>query len=272
MKKRITVSLAFVLSFCFAASIFAQTTKPTSKPASTQSVFAAAGSPKTIEFKVASYNILRGEQEADVLKNIRSVKPDLVFLQEAPKDVVKYFAEKFKMSYNFGPYYPNESTGLGILTRGTLKPVKLFTMKGERNFALGSKVTLDGETFLAVCVHLKSLPRPVTKGVFEVMEPHTRQAERILAEVSKQDLPALVGGDCNMLAFSPEYVKLTSRLTDVASKSPNICQPTIFVHDMGYRIDYFFTRGSWQVLDYGVSPKPGSDHRMIHAQLKLERR
>jgi endonuclease/exonuclease/phosphatase (EEP) superfamily protein YafD len=279
MKKNTSMILSFALFVGVTALVFAQSTKPagpiispatsTSQPAASQPV-KVSGSEKTVELRVAAYNILRGEEKAKVFDNIHSAQPDIVLMEEAPDEVVRAFARKLDMSYNFGPYTPNGSQGIAILTKGKIKAVRLFSMQGERNFALASKVTIKGQTLLVIGVHLKSLPRPVTKGVFEVMDPHTRQAAKILAEIRKHDLPVLVGGDCNMLALSPEYAKLTSVLSDVALKTPNVNQPTIFVHAMGYRIDYFFTWGPWQVADYGVSPKPGSDHRMIHARLKLE--
>jgi endonuclease/exonuclease/phosphatase (EEP) superfamily protein YafD len=258
------------LSLVGFAGSSAQTTQPATRPVSATQPVIAVRAAQTMDLSVASYNILGGREKAKVLANIRSANPDIVLLQEAPLEVVREYARQLNMDFDFGPYLPRSDSGLAILTRGKIEPIKLFFMAKERNFALAGEVTIRGEKIFVVCVHLKSLPRPVSSGVFKVMKPHTEQAKTILAEVKKQKLPVLVGGDCNALSFSPEYMTFASQLRDCATATPAATQPTIFVGDVGYRIDYLFTRGPWYVQSCRVNSESGSDHRMIHCRLKLK--
>ena len=223
---------------------------------------------KRHKLRVASYNIERGIQFDKVQANLEEARADLILLQEVPGKMLRTLARKFGMNYQFGPYSPNGDMGIGILAKGKLAPDKLFSMKDERNFALSVKWSVQKETFFVVSVHLKSLQRPVTTGLLNAMKPHTVQVKRILKQVKKHQLPTIIGGDFNTLAWTPEYQSMAAEMKDVAVVAKSQNKPTIFIGVGGYRIDYFFVDDSWKVRDYAVGPKPGSDHRMIQAVLE----
>ncbi|MFA5864624.1 MAG: endonuclease/exonuclease/phosphatase family protein [Phycisphaerae bacterium] len=225
--------------------------------------------PKVLNLRLASYNILSAKFADKAFQNIQSVHPDIVLLQEAPLSRIKSFARNLGMSYQFGPYGPKSSTGLGILTIGKIKPVKLFDMPKERNFALAASVEMGNQKFLVICVHLKSLPRPLLTGLLKSMRPRQEQAKMIVELVKQTKTPAIVGGDFNTLSFTPEFLTLSSILRDCASAVGTSSQPSIFVNGIGYRIDHIFVRGPWKTRASQVSPLPGSDHRLIWVDLQL---
>jgi endonuclease/exonuclease/phosphatase (EEP) superfamily protein YafD len=224
-----------------------------------------------LSLRVASYNTQSGKQRANILKNIQSANPDIVFLQEAPLENLKSFARTLGMSYQFGPYYPKAKVGLGILAVGKINPVKFLTMAGERNFALAARVRIGDREILVVSTHFKSLPRPLVTGLLTVMGPHKAQADMVVDLVKQTKLPTIVGGDLNTLAFTPAFITLSSSLKDTAEAVGTSSQPSIFISGAGYRIDHLLVRGPWKILDSKVSPLPGSDHRLIWAQLELRK-
>jgi endonuclease/exonuclease/phosphatase (EEP) superfamily protein YafD len=245
----------------------------TTCPATTQPAVELAD---TRKFHIVSYNIERGDQFDAVCANIEQAHPDLVLLQEIPYKILQMLAEHFKMNYMLGPYEFGDYFGVGILAKGKLEEVKVFDMDGERNYGLAVKWTPANEskgkkspTLFVVCTHLKSLERPVMVGLPRAFTAHTLQVNSILAEVEKQKLPAIVAGDFNTLCWTPEYRTMAAKMTDVAVKAKAQERPTIILGGGGYRIDYFFIKGDWTVRDYEVSPKPGSDHRMIQTVLEL---
>ncbi len=259
---RLSVMLALFCIVCSPKSALAQTSVPSSRPA------------RVLKLKVVTYNILGGRSIKQVLYNIRSVHPDIVCLQETPlgHNGVRYLARMLGMEYQFGPYYPRKHFGIGILATGKIKPVKLFSMKKERNFGLAGEIEIGGQKILVIAIHLKSLPRPLFAGMLKSMGPRAKEARQIVETVKKysSSMPVIVAGDCNTLPFTPEYVTLSSELTDccVVTKTSN--QPSIFIGKAGYRIDHIFVKGDWAIKRTQVCPFGGSDHRMVWAELELK--
>jgi endonuclease/exonuclease/phosphatase (EEP) superfamily protein YafD len=221
--------------------------------------------------RIATYNINSNinltKKFDQILTNLNSANPDIIFLQEVNRKFITKLAKTLNMNYQLGPYAPKWDMGIGILSHYPIKPVKLFSMKDERNFAIAAKVKIDGKDILVVAVHLKSLPRPLVAGFFRSMGPHQEQAKMILDLVKSQKLPVIVGGDLNTLSFTPEFLLLTSELKDTSTSVGTGTQPSIFVNGIGYRIDHIFTRGPFSVKKCQVSPLPGSDHRMVWTEL-----
>lgn len=225
----------------------------------------------TLKLRVATYNILSGRLFKQVLVNIRSVHPDIICLQETPlnKKGAKHLARVLGMQYQYFPYSKQSGIGIAILATGKLEPLKFFSMKGERNYALASKLNIGNREILLIALHLKSLPRPLVSGLLKSMGPRSRQAKEIIKLVSKQKLPAIVAGDCNTLPFTPEYITLSSKLKDCCVETKTSSQSSIFIGKNGYRIDHIFTRGPWKIEKCQVSPLPGSDHRLVWADMEL---
>lgn len=224
---------------------------------------------KVLKLRVASYNIEGGRKAAEVLANIRSVNPDILLLQEVDARTVRDFARAFGKRRQFGPYRPNAGQGIAILADGPMEPVKLFSMPNERNFAMAAKVKIADQELVVICAHFKSLPRPLVQGFLKTVAPHQAQAKQIVELAKKEKSPILFGGDLNTLAFTPAFITLSSTFRDTGAAVGTASQPSIFVHGVGYRIDHIMTRGPWKTLAAKVSPRPGSDHRLIWADLQL---
>jgi endonuclease/exonuclease/phosphatase family metal-dependent hydrolase len=244
---------------CWAGKEEGAAVRPTTAPAD------------VLKIRVASYNTQAGRQRVTILKNIQSVNPDIVFLQEAPLENVRSFARTLDMNYQYGPYDPKAKMGLAVLATGQISPVKIFTMSGERNFALAARVRMGNREILVVSTHLKSLPRPLVSGLLKTMGPHKVQADMIIDLVKQTKTPIIVGGDFNTLGFTPAFIALSSVLRNTAAAVGTSTQPSIFVSGAGYRIDHILVRGPWKIHDSQVSPLPGSDHRLIWADLELKK-
>jgi endonuclease/exonuclease/phosphatase family metal-dependent hydrolase len=257
----------FIWGLVLAGCVQAQTDLPKRAPTQPATTTSAR---VLLTLRVASYNTRYGAEKQNVLKNIQSVHPDVVLLQEIPPDTLRAFSRALGMNYQFGPYQPGASLGLGILTRGTLEPLRPpLGMPHERNFALVARLTYQGQRIIVISTHLKSLPRPLIKGVFQTMGPHQEQAKKILEVVREYKGPAVVGGDLNTLGITPAYLSLSANLKDTAAAVGTASQPSIYVGGEGYRIDRIFVRGPWKTRAAQVSPLRGSDHRLIWADLQL---
>ncbi len=224
-----------------------------------------------LKLRVATYNILSGRSFKQILVNIRSVHPDIVCLEETPmeKHGARSIARALGMEYQFFPYSKRSGIGIAILATGKLTPLKFFTMKKERNFALASKLDIGNRKILVVAMHLKSLPRPLISGLLKSMGKRGNEAKEVVEFVSRQKLPAIVAGDCNTLPFTPAYITLSSKLRDSCVETKTSGQHSIFIGKSGYRIDHIFVRGHWNISKCQVSPLPGSDHRLVWADIEL---
>ncbi len=255
------VSILFLISICGMCFSSPVSSKPASQPA------------QILKLRVVTYNILGGRAIKQVLFNIRSVHPDIVCLQEVPlrSNGVRYLARRLGMEYQYGPYSPKAGEGIAILATGKIKPIKLFSMKRERNFALAGIVDIGGRKILVVAMHLKSLPRPLISGMLKSMEARAKEAKQVVELVKKysSSLPVIVAGDCNTLPFTPEYITLSSAFTDCCVATKTSYQPSIFIGKTGYRIDHIFVKGRWKIKKTQVLPMGGSDHRMVWAELEL---
>jgi len=247
----------------------ASVTTQANGPAASQPAVTTTSVSASLKLRVASYNVLYGSSPKRILSNIESVKPDVVLLQEASLSAVQMFARSLGMEYQFGPYKPGVKFGMAVLSRGKMETVKLFSMKGENNFAIAANVSVGGREMLIVSVHWKPLPRPLVSGLLKSMGPHKEQARMILELVRQSHRPAIVGGDLNTLSFTPEYLAMTAVMRDCASETGTSSQPSIFVSGIGYRVDHIFVHGPWRCKSGGVSQLGGSDHRLIYSDLEL---
>ncbi len=225
-----------------------------------------------LTLKVLTYNVQGARRSAELAQLLGKTRPDLICLQEIPgrgKSSVKTFADRVGMNFAFQPYYKKGYGGCAILARGKITGSKALTMAGERNFGMTSVVQIGPAKIKVVCVHLKSLPRPILTGFFKSMAPRAKQAGMIVDLIKDTYLPVVVAGDCNTLPFTPEYLKLQSVLQDACVVTRTTSQPSIEIDGIGYRIDHIFFRGPWQIRSCNVIAAKTSDHRPILAELQL---
>ena len=225
-----------------------------------------------LTLKVLTYNVQSARRPAELAQLLSKTRPDLICLQEIPgrgKSSVKTFADRVGMNFAFQPYHKKGYGGCAILARGKITGSKALTMPGERNFGMTSVVQVGPAKIRVVCVHLKSLPRPILTGFFKSMAPRAKQAGMIVDLIKDTYLPVVVAGDCNTLPFTPEYLKLQSVLQDACVVTRTTSQPSIEIDGIGYRIDHIFFRGPWQIRSCNVIAAKTSDHRPILAELQL---
>ncbi len=126
---------------------------------------------------VLSYNVQNARRPAQLAELLVKARPDLICLQEIPgrgKSSVKTFADRLGMNFAFQPYHEKGYGGCAILARGKITGSKALTMAGERNFGMTSVVQIGPAKIKVVCVHLKSLPRPILTGFFKNRRFHKK--------------------------------------------------------------------------------------------------
>jgi len=227
---------------------------------------------RTSTLRVVTYNIHSAKDPELILKNLQRLDADVIFLQETPlleKGVVE-FARKLGMNFLFAPYQPGGNSGCAILSRGTLKLVRPLksAQPGERDFGLIAEVTVGGSMIDIVCIHLKSVPRPLVTGFVSSVGLRSAQAKEVAEFTVAATGPVIVAGDCNTLAPSPDYGLLAGVLTDCCVVTKTATQPSIYLENLGLRIDHVFVNEAWRVRSCRVLPLAGSDHRPVLAELE----
>ncbi len=222
---------------------------------------------------VATYNVQLAHNAELTLKNLKSFNADIICLQEIDKEAssLRMLADKLGMKYVFAGYSDRSRVGCAIMARGNVVRVTTLKMPRERNFGLVADVIVKGKSIRVICVHLKSLPRPLIHGAFKSMLPRMKQAKTVVQYALKSRKPVIVAGDTNSLAIFPGYATLAQSLKDSCTVKKTTTQPSIFVNKIGYRIDHVFVKGPWEIISSKVLPLSGSDHRPVVATLRLKK-
>lgn len=234
--------------------------------------------PKVCKFRLATYNICAGKHIKEVLDNIKKVNPDIICLQEVltvgKNNGIRYMARVLGADYAYARYTSDTYTGLAILVRGgKIKLLRAFQGPGkeDRNFAIACRVKIADIELTVISMHLKSLERPLIKGVFSSLIDHQKQVKKIIEFTKKEakEENIILAGDTNTLPFTPAYVMLKDNFTDCCLITKSQHKPSIFIDGRGYRIDHIFLKGDFKVLASDVSTSPGSDHRLIWADIEI---
>ena len=120
--------------------------------------------------RVLTYNIQQGYSTdgrrayAGQLEVIRSLKPDLVGLQESDvarfsggnADIVRTFSEGLGMYAYYGPKTVTGTFGIALLSRYPLQNPRTFFMysAGEQTAAIQAEITVNGKTYQILVTHL----------------------------------------------------------------------------------------------------------------------
>lgn len=232
--------------------------------------------------RVLTYNIHHGEGTDGKLDLeriatvIRSVKPDVVALQEVDRhtrrtnevDQPDTLGRLTEMKAIFERNIPFEGGEYGnaVLTRLPVVSHKNHRLpshyEGEQRGALAveMRVKADGPTFLFVATHLDYRPDDAERRDSVVT------INRLLQRQPK--LPAILAGDLNALpetAVLAEFDKTWKR----ANRAPLLTFPS---NEPVRQIDYILYRPAnrWRVVETRVIDEPvASDHRPLLAVLKL---
>jgi len=230
------------------------------------------GTLSALKLKVVTYNVERAKQPVKLIKVLRKANADVLCLQEVPGGGIfgiREIARSLRMNFEYQYYGHKKHMGCAILSRGKIGRSEPLVLAGERNFGLVSTVQIGKAKIKVLCIHLKSLPRPILTGLFLSSAARAKQARIIADMVKKELLPVIVAGDCNTLAIMREYTTLQKVLTDACAAAGTSTQPSILISGAGYRIDHVFFKGPWRVRSCQVIQAKASDHMPVAADLVL---
>lgn len=233
-----------------------------------------------ISLRVLSYNIHHGAGMDGVIDLeriagvIRSVKPDLVALQEIDRkttrvegvDQAQVLAELTGMYMAFGKAidYEDGHYGNAVLSRFPIAETKVHLLpksegREQRVFLQTNIKVTEGEAVTLLATHLDNASAVDRMAAVEMMET-------LLPTISN---PVLFAGDMNAVPDSDVITRLMKHFT---SANLNLPLLTIPVDEPKRQIDYIFysPKPSWntvhaEVLDEAVA----SDHRALFAIVEL---
>lgn len=250
------------------------------------SEYTAEGRAVTNPITLVVWNAQKGGSERfepDLARLVITEEPDLVLLQEARADLLttKRIGGHFASSWSYP--WPN-GTVIGLLTLSNVPPsaVEPIPSRHREFFVTAPKLSLateyplaDGQTLLAINVHLLAFERWTTTGI-------GAQMEDLAALMAAHDGPIILAGDFNTWSHERlDLVEAVARdlgLTEVAGFSSERRTGDkewdflnwLFGVDKGLPLDRVYLRG----LTYHsakVLPYESSDHRALKVILELSR-
>jgi endonuclease/exonuclease/phosphatase family metal-dependent hydrolase len=216
--------------------------------------------------RVLTYNLQQGysadgrRNYAGQLEVIRSLKPDLVGLQESDlarfsggnADIVRTFSEELDMYVYYGPKTVTGTFGIALLSRYPLQNPRTFFMysAGEQTAAIQAQITVKGKTYQVLVTHMGN-DGPII------------QQQQVLGRLAGlQNVIAI--GDFNFDQTTEQYALTTQSLEDawVSAGSP----PAAGL-DMGHLIDHIFVSPGMAVQSAQYIVSPASDHPALLAEI-----
>lgn len=216
--------------------------------------------------RVLTYNIQQGysaegkRNYAGQLEVIRSLKPDLIGLQETDlarfsggnADVVRTFTEGLDMYVYYGPKTVTGTFGVALLSRYPLQNPRTFFMysAAEQTAAIQAQITVQGKIYQILVTHLGN-GGPII------------QQHQVLGRLSGlQNVIAM--GDFNFDQTTEQYALTAQSLEDawVSAGSP----PAAGL-DMGHLIDHIFISPGMAVQSAQYIPSPASDHPALLVEI-----
>lgn len=219
--------------------------------------------------RVVSANLYRGRVPSIHLAALLAeLQPDVGAFQELTPELGEVVDDHFE----HGALHPKEgSSGLGI---GACRPVGNDVLDLPRRPA--TMATLNqavwpelGRTIRVLNVHMT---HPMVFPPWRSLLERSHQLSRIIEHAGGHD--AMVLGDLNAAPGWPVYRRLTRSMGDAASQAAasrgGRADPTWSLRPAGralLRIDHVMVRGL-HVHDVFTLPLPGSDHRLVVADLE----
>jgi endonuclease/exonuclease/phosphatase family metal-dependent hydrolase len=224
-----------------------------------------------VKLRVLSYNVHSQRDDQQALASVvRDVAPDVVVVQEGPRRF-RWRAKGAALAHSFGMVVAAGGLpSLGNLLLTTLR-VRVhrawclrFPLTPGRHLrgAAFAECSVGPARFVLVGSHLSTdaAERPA-------------QAELLRAELSKVDLPVIVGADLNENSGGAAWRTIADGLTDTAVAADRVDRLTFSCANPRDRIDALFVDPRIQVLEYDVVDTPetrqASDHFPVLADLLL---
>ncbi|HET7710732.1 MAG TPA: endonuclease/exonuclease/phosphatase family protein [Thermoanaerobaculia bacterium] len=223
---------------------------------------------------VMTYNVqghaalLRTDHIARIAETIRSIRPDVVGINEAHRgtwqarfrDHTRELAERTGMNVAFGRSYElwGGEFGNAVLTRGRIVRADVHELPavGEPRSVLETEIDLDGARLNVYVTHLAAWRGWQRK-------PRTEQLECLSRHVRTSRYPYILLGDLNATPSDPEIVAF-GRMNAAQLCGADLA-PTHRV--MNARIDYIYADYGWEVRSTRVIDAGPSDHYPVVAEL-----
>lgn len=235
-----------------------------------------------VHLRILSYNIHHAEgidrklNLERIAKIIRSVKPDLVALQEVDQNTKRTknvdqpaeLARLTGMNVAFGPNieFQGGKYGNAVLSR--------FPIANQNNLLLPNLDQGEQRGVLSVELNAPELPRPLVLLATH-LDHRAENQERLLSSSTinqmvfdKPNQLTLLAGDMNATIGSPTIRQLDTTWTRVNSAP----MPTIPVDRPKQQIDFvmFRPKQNWKVVEVRIlDSSVASDHRAIFAVLEF---
>jgi endonuclease/exonuclease/phosphatase family metal-dependent hydrolase len=216
--------------------------------------------------RVVTYNIQQGysaegrRSYANQLAVIRSLKPDIVGLQESDvarfsggnADIVRSLAEGLNMNAYYGPRTVTGTFGIALLSSYPIENPRTFFMysKGEQTAAIEAQICVNGKQFSILVTHLGN-DGPII------------QQEQVLARLDgAQNVIAM--GDFNFNLSSAQYGLTLQTLDDAWAQAGSPPAPGL---DLNNLIDHIFVTPGMGVKAAQYVVSPASDHPALVVEI-----
>ncbi|GLI00116.1 endonuclease/exonuclease/phosphatase family protein [Phytohabitans aurantiacus] len=224
-----------------------------------------------MKLRVLSYNVHSQRDDQQALAGVvREVGPDVVVVQEGPRRF-RWRSKGAALAHSFGMVVAAGGLpSLGNLILTTLR------VRVHRQWCIRFPLTpgrhLRGAAFAECSV---GPARFVVVGSHLSTDATERpgQAELLRAELSKVDLPVILGADLNENSGGAAWRTIADGLTDAAVAADRADRHTFSCVNPRDRIDALFVDPRVQVLEYDVVDTPetrqASDHFPVLTDLLL---
>lgn len=216
--------------------------------------------------RVLSYNVrsLRDDPAA-VAAVIRSCRPDVVCVQEAPR-FLRWRSKCAALARESGLVVVTGGRPAGAMLLLAALRVRVLSTRDvlltktprlhQRGVAI-AEVEVGGASYAVASMHLSLDPAE-----------RLRQAAEVLEQLAGLSAPVVLAGDVNEAADGPAFSLLASRLRDGGGG------PTYRAQQPRRRIDAIFADRRLEFLSCAVPEAPGleraSDHRPLLAELRCK--
>jgi len=265
--------------------------------------------------RVLTYNVHLFRQEdsnttpktkEEITELIRSVKPDIVCLQEfytrkhGKYNTKQHLAPQLGLPYSyFKPIYENdyEAYGLIILSRYPIQQAGSIPDYRERktlNRVIYADIFRNGRAFRVYNIHLQSIGfepqdyafvRDVQKHAFEkdnvastrrigsrlkwAFIERSEQARHVKDEINKCKKPVILMGDFNDTPLSYAVNTIATDLKNSFVEKGSGWGVTYNGEFPNFQIDYILSSKTFEIQHYQILKKKLSDHYAIWSDLKL---
>ncbi|HEY0076662.1 MAG TPA: endonuclease/exonuclease/phosphatase family protein [Abditibacteriaceae bacterium] len=226
--------------------------------------------PPSDALRIVSLNCSVGTPEA--AREVINYQPDLVLLQETPSR-----SDVQNLANQLWPTQNDFAWGVdgAVLARGVVQPLKLPANVAV--FATAARVTIEGNTFVAVSFRLDTPPFRVdfwNPSAWQALAVHRRLQRAQLRTLKdsinalEPNLPIIMAADCNAPGGDAIFRELQPDLYD-AYRQGGAGWCNTFQNDLPIlRIDQVWLSHQWNAVYLSAHRTKNSDHRLVICDVK----